>query len=74
MISPANTEPYFGSKDRNEAWVAEAIWGHRIERQACGFRQFLMRGLNKVAAEWAMLCTVHNINKLAGAQRSMKPA
>src|ERR1017187_8961811 len=33
MISSANTEPYFGSKDRNEAWIAEAIWGHRIERQ-----------------------------------------
>jgi hypothetical protein len=33
MISLANTEPYFGSKDRNEAWVAEAIWGHRLERQ-----------------------------------------
>src|SRR5690349_19387303 len=28
-----NTEPYYGSKDRNEAWIAEAIWGHRIERQ-----------------------------------------
>src|ERR1700681_4604783 len=33
MISSANTEPYFGSKDRNEAWIAEAIWGHRLERQ-----------------------------------------
>lgn len=33
MISSSNTEPYFGSKDRNEAWVAEAIWGHRLERQ-----------------------------------------
>jgi hypothetical protein len=33
VITLANTEPYFGSKDRNEAWVAEAIWGHRLERQ-----------------------------------------
>lgn len=33
MISPENTEPYYGSKDRNEAWIAEAIWGHRLERQ-----------------------------------------
>jgi len=33
MISPDNTEPYYGSKDRNEAWIAEAIWGHRLERQ-----------------------------------------
>jgi hypothetical protein len=33
MISSSNTEQYFGSKDRNEAWIAEAIWGHRLERQ-----------------------------------------
>src|SRR2546429_75944 len=33
IVSPSNTEAYFGSKDRNEAWIAEAIWGHRIERQ-----------------------------------------
>ncbi|MCL4796585.1 MAG: hypothetical protein KJZ84_18620 [Bryobacteraceae bacterium] len=33
MIAPDNTEPYSGSKDRNEAWIAEAIWGHRLERQ-----------------------------------------
>ena len=32
-ISTSNTEPYYGSKDRNEAWIAEAIWGHRLERQ-----------------------------------------
>lgn len=28
-----NTEEFFGSKDRHEAWIAEAIWGHRLERQ-----------------------------------------
>src|SRR4051794_12209734 len=33
MISSNNIEPYYGSKDRNEAWIAEAIWGHRLERQ-----------------------------------------
>jgi hypothetical protein len=33
MMGPENTEDYFGSKDRNEAWIAEAIWGHRLERQ-----------------------------------------
>lgn len=35
-------------------------------KHARGFRQFLMRGVKKVTAEWAMLCTVHNILKLAG--------
>jgi transposase len=34
-------------------------------KQARGFRQFLMRGLEKVKAEWALICTVHNILKLA---------
>lgn len=33
MNSPDNVEEFFGSKDRNEAWIAEAIWGHRLERQ-----------------------------------------
>jgi hypothetical protein len=35
-------------------------------KQARGFRQFLMRGLEKVRAEWAIVCTAHNLLKLAG--------
>jgi len=38
---------------------------------ARGFRQFLRRGLAAVRAEWAMLCTVHNLLKL---QQATKPA
>jgi transposase len=34
-------------------------------KQARGFRQFLMRGLENVKAEWALICTAHNILKLA---------
>jgi transposase len=34
-------------------------------KQARGFRQFLMRGLEKVKAEWALICTAHNVLKLA---------
>jgi hypothetical protein len=34
-------------------------------KQARGFRQFLMRGLEKVRAEWAIVCTAHNLLKLA---------
>ena len=34
-------------------------------KQAGGFRQFLLRGLEKVRAEWAMVCTAHNLRKLA---------
>ena len=33
-------------------------------KQARGFRQFLLRGLDQVRAEWAMVCTVHNLLKL----------
>jgi hypothetical protein len=31
---------------------------------ARGFRQFLCRGLEAVAAEWALVCTAHNLLKL----------
>jgi transposase len=34
-------------------------------KQARGFRQFLLRGVEKVRAEWSIVCTVHNILKLA---------
>ena len=37
-------------------------------KHARGFRQFLMRGLAKVSGEWAMLCTAHNLLKLATAR------
>ena len=33
-------------------------------KQARGFRQFLMRGVEKVRAEWALVCTAHNLLKL----------
>src|SRR5271166_187203 len=34
-------------------------------KQARGLRQFLMRGLNKVAHEWGLVCLAHNVTKLA---------
>jgi transposase len=36
-------------------------------KQARGFRQFLLRGLEKVRGEWSLICTVHNLLKLAKA-------
>ncbi|MCC7643314.1 MULTISPECIES: hypothetical protein [unclassified Janthinobacterium] len=30
---PTNREAYLGSKQSNDMWVVEAIWGHRIEPQ-----------------------------------------
>jgi hypothetical protein len=34
-------------------------------KQARGFRQFLLRGFEKVHCEWAIVCTAHNLLKLA---------
>jgi transposase len=34
-------------------------------KEAHGFRQFLLRGFENVRAEWAMVCTAHNLRKLA---------
>jgi transposase len=42
-------------------------------KQARGFRQFLLRGFEKVRAEWAIVCTVHNLVKLAQ-RRSLSEA
>lgn len=35
-----------------------------------GFRQFLLRGLGQVEAEWLLVCMTHNLLKLFRAQRS----
>lgn len=37
-------------------------------KQARGFRQFLMRGLDQVRHEWALVCIAHNLTKLAAAK------
>ena len=41
--------------------MVEPVFGQI--KQARGFRQFL-RGVEKVRAEWAMICTTHNLLKL----------
>jgi transposase len=42
--------------------MVEPVFGQI--KQARGFRQFLLRGLEKVQAEWSLVCTTHNILKL----------
>ncbi len=54
------------SRYRLRKQVVEPVFGQI--KQARGFRQFLLRGLPKVRAEWAMICTAHNLLKLAGAK------
>jgi len=53
------------SRYRLRKQVVEPVFGQI--KQARGFRQFLLRGVEKVRAEWAMICTAHNLLKLARA-------
>ena len=36
-------------------------------KQARGFRQFLLRGMEQVKLEWRLICTGHNLLKLFAA-------
>jgi transposase len=51
------------SRYRLRKQIVEPVFGQI--KQARGFRQFLLRGIDKVRAEWAMICTAHNLLKLA---------
>jgi hypothetical protein len=42
--------------------IVEPVFGQI--KQARGFRQFLLRGIEKVKAEWALVCIAHNLTKL----------
>lgn len=53
----------FRSRYRLRKQVVEPVFGQI--KQARGFRQFLLRGEQKVAGEWSLLCTAHNLLKLA---------
>ena len=56
----------YRSRYRLRKQVVEPVFGQI--KQARGFRQFLLRGLSQVAGEWSLLCSVHNMLKLAGAR------
>jgi hypothetical protein len=45
--------------------VVEPVFGQI--KQARGLRQFLMRGLAKVRAEWSLITLTHNLLKLHAA-------
>jgi transposase len=42
--------------------IVEPVFGQI--KQARGFRQFLLRGIQKVRGEWSLLCLTHNVLKL----------
>jgi septal ring factor EnvC (AmiA/AmiB activator) len=57
----------YASPYRLRKQLPEPVFGQI--KEARGFRQFLMRGIEKVRAEWALVCTAHNLLKLAQGRR-----
>jgi transposase len=52
----------YDSPYRLRKQTVEPVFGQI--KQARGFRQFLLRGLDKVKQEWVLVCTAHNLLKL----------
>ena len=50
------------SRYRLRKQIVEPVFGQI--KAARGFRQFMLRGFDKVRHEWALICTVHNLAKL----------
>jgi DDE family transposase len=50
------------SRYRLRKQIVKPVFGQI--KQGRGFRQFLLRVLDKVKAEWALICTAHNLTKL----------
>jgi hypothetical protein len=74
-VAPETRVGRMATKLREGAWgspyhlrkvTVEPVFGQI--KQARGFRQFLMRGLACAQAEWAMVCTAHNLCKLAASR------
>jgi hypothetical protein len=42
--------------------TVEPVFG--IIKSAMGFRQFLLRGANKVSTEWTLVCLAYNLRRL----------
>ena len=49
---------------------ADGRAGDRPDQAGARLRQFLLRGFSKVEAEWALICTAHNLTKLLAARRA----
>jgi transposase/IS5 family transposase len=61
LASPEGSAAY-----RRRKVIAEAPFGWI--KQALGFRQFSLRGLFKVNAEWHLVCLAMNLRRMAGAR------
>ena len=47
---------------RKRACTVEPVFG--ILKAVLGFRQFLLRGLEKVRGEWKLVCLAYNLKRL----------
>ena len=47
---------------RKRKWIVEPVFGWA--KQVLGFRQFSLRGLDKVTGEWELVCVALNIRRL----------
>lgn len=56
------------SRYRLRKSVVEPVFGQI--KHARGFRQFMLRGQTKAKGEWSLICTVHNLLKLARAMKN----
>jgi transposase len=52
------------------SWIAETPYA--VIKGRWGFRQFLLRGLEKVRTEWSWACTAYNLQKLVGILRALR--
>ena len=55
------------SRYRLRKQIVEPVNGHI--KEARGFRRFSLRGLKKVRGEWSLVCTAHNLLKLAAKRK-----
>lgn len=53
----------YRSRYRLRKQTVEPVFGQ--VKEARGFRRFLLRGVEKVGQEWSLVCTAHNLLKLA---------
>jgi hypothetical protein len=50
----------------------EPVFG--IIKSVIGFRQFLLRGSEKVSLEWTLVCLAYNLRRLHWSEAAMKLA
>jgi transposase len=76
-ISIANLEPAEAMAMKLKTSEGKKIFGQRkstvepafgVIKQAMGFRQFLLRGLENVAGEWSLVCSGFNLKRLYNLQ------